>query len=112
MKAFLILLALATSALACHQRQPIADCDCQSTSYSLLTEKIGVYNRGYVSTVNDRTGQIDGSYLLSCNPDFIAGKTADGDTIILSGRARPNCYTGETLIALPSNLELTAVRKK
>ncbi|GAB3750578.1 hypothetical protein GCM10028817_12080 [Spirosoma pomorum] len=55
---------------------------------------------------------MDGSYLLSCNPDFIAGKAADGDTLILSGRARPNCYTGETLIALPSNLELTAVRKK
>jgi hypothetical protein len=111
MKAYL-LLALVLTQLACRQPKAIADCDCLSTTYSLLTEKVGVYDRGYISTINTQTGQLDGSYLLSCNPEFIAGKAIDKDTIVLTGRVRPNCYNGETVIALASSLELTSVRKK
>ncbi len=112
MKASLVILALAINLLACHQPQPLADCDCQSTSYSLLTEKMGVHNKGSVSTINAQTGRVDGFYTLSCNPDFIVGKATDSDTVILSGRARSNCYKGETLIALPGLLEIITVRKK
>lgn len=112
MKALLIVLPLMVSSFACRQSPAPADCDCQSTSYSLLTEKTGVYNKGSVSTINAKTGQVDGSYTLSCNPDFITGKAADRDTIILTGRARSNCYKGESLIALPGLLELITVRKK
>ncbi|QHV95673.1 hypothetical protein [Spirosoma endbachense] len=112
MKTSLVVLTLTLSALACRQPSAPADCDCQSTSYSLLIEKTGVYNKGGVSTINAKTGQVDGFYTLSCNPDFITGKAADRDTILLTGRARSNCYKGESLIALPSLLELITVRKK
>ncbi len=112
MKSYLVLLAFTLSLLACHQPQALADCDCQSTAYSLLTEKIGVYNKGSVNTINAKTGKVDGFYTLSCSPGFIVGKAADNDTIILSGRARSNCYKGETVIPLPSLLELISVHKK
>ena len=112
MNAYKVILALAISSLTCHQPQVTADCDCQSTTYSLLTEKMGVYRKGYVNTINAKTGGVDGFYTLSCNPDFIVGKAADSDTIILSGRARSNCNKKETQIALPGLLELIAVHKK
>lgn len=106
------LVALVFNLLACSQQQALPDCDCQSTTYSLLTDRMGIYSKGAVITIDTKTRQSDGSYALSCNPNFIIGKATDGDTIVLSGRARTSCFKGETFIVQPGLLELTAVRKK
>lgn len=112
MKATPATFALLFCLLGCRQLQELPDCDCQSTAYSWLTDKTGIYAKGYVTTINAVTGQPDGFYSLSCNPNFIVGKAVDQDTIVLSGRSRRTCFRGETVMALPNLLELTAVRKK
>ena len=97
---FLCLLAV----ISCQKATP--DCGCNGTTAEVLTEELAVFRTGSMNTINSP------GYYFVCNPDFVKGKVADGDTVVITGKAHLNCFKGETLIALPQPLEVTLIRKK
>jgi hypothetical protein len=66
-----------------------------------------VYKANLISEVDPQ-----GYFYSLCNPSFVNGKVTVGDTVLVSGNVRSNCFTGETLVPLPALLEITAIRKK
>ncbi|SFE47433.1 hypothetical protein [Spirosoma endophyticum] len=97
---------------ACQNKDATPDCGCDGPTYEVLTDKAAIYKKGTISTLRATTLNVDGSYLLACNPGFIEGKAAENDTVFISGKARANCFKGETLSALPGMLELTEIHKR
>jgi hypothetical protein len=98
--------------MACH-KEAIPDCGCGSSANELLTDVLGVYNdRGSITTLSP-SKQYTGKYTLSCNPNFVSGKVANRDTVVLSGISYLPCYSAsDILIEHPAVIELTAIRKR
>jgi len=110
---FFLLMVLAS----CHKKEAAPDCGCEGPSYQTLTNVLGRYVKDGIITLTpgSPTNPLASSYALSCNPRFVDGKVTVGDTVIFSGYSRYSCYRGpvlETLIAIPTMLDLTAIRKK
>ncbi len=105
---FLLLSVLAT--IASCQQEATPACGCEGPTHSVFTDEPAVYKQGMVYPL-DRSKYF---FSVSCNPDFVKGKVADGDTIVFSGRTHSDCFKLkiETLIALPGMLEVTAIRKR
>lgn len=83
------------------------DCGCDGPSYKALNNALAVYRVNTIIEVDPK-----GYFYSVCNPSFISGEVAAGDTVLVSGITRKNCFIGYTLIAQPALLELTAIRKK
>lgn len=90
------------------------DCGtCQATPTQTLNNAIAVYNKSAVRVLNPDNLIQTNLYVTYCNPDFIAGKVSEGDTIYISGALHPPCNT-DLMLQFPVNpqLTVTAVKKK
>ncbi|GAB3902017.1 hypothetical protein [Spirosoma agri] len=93
-------------------KEALPDCGCQGVTTGTLDQSLAVYKQRLPSEYLV-TGLKPNDYFYTiCNPSFVDGKITDGDTILVSGKAHKNCFEGESFIAQPSLLEVTAVRRK
>jgi hypothetical protein len=104
---FLLLLSVLATIASCQQEAPPA-CGCEGPAYSVLTNQQAVYKQGMIYSL-DRSTPL---FASPCNPEFVKEKVADGDTVLVSGRTHSSCFKGESLIAIPGLLEVTAIRKQ
>ncbi len=109
MKELTLFLLFLAGMISCRKEDPAPECGCDGPVLEVVKDFDTVYKSGFF------VGKQAGFLNVSCGEDLVTGKIVDGDSVIVSGNVRRNCTSLmdiNTLIAIPSLLEVTAIRKK
>lgn len=111
MKNSVLLILLLSSILSCAKKDPKPKCGCEGAVHRILTDEAALYSKGFLMVKKQSWYDV-----LDCNPIVDNSSIADGDSVVVSGKVRQSCsiYNQDinTFIALPTPLEVTAIRKK
>jgi hypothetical protein len=111
MKKQYLLLVFLISTLSCKKKEPVPACGCEGPVLKVIENEEAIYRNGLLIANNPSWYAI-----LDCNTELsVKPDVANGDSVLISGNVRRRCNTiGDvyTFIALPTPLELTAIRKK
>ena len=111
MKKTILFILLFSAVLCCKKKDPEPKCGCDGPVYKLITDEVALYSKGFFIVKSPSWYAA-----LDCNTILANSSIADGDSVIISGRVRQSCsffiQDIQTFMALPTPLEVTAIRKK
>lgn len=111
MKKSLLFFFLFLAGISCKKKDPNLNCGCDGPVIEVVTDFQAVHSSGFF--IGKRVAWFVNA---PCKTDLVTGNVADGDSVIVSGKIHKSCpgfyIEGETFIARPTPLEVTAIRKK
>ncbi|MCE7042424.1 hypothetical protein [Dyadobacter sp. CY312] len=99
---------------SCRKEDPEPDCGCEGSTIKKIENARAVYyGSGLFSVVYESGDRYSYASMFACKIDSTWQKSSDPKVAdyTISGNMKSVCFTGPTLIAQPSPLEITSIRK-
>ena len=104
---------LVTTVLSCHKKDPVPDCGCDAVKFENIENVRASYNGQGIFSIFPTSDTIPSSAVISCNIDtsWQRSKNYKMADYTISGNVKSSCFTGETFMAVPPNIDITSIKR-